>query len=112
MTQSVSERGRQPTRIFQMIFGEGSSLAALAGMSLSCFKRLFTVTFSMSPGRYVLTVRINAARHLLENTDKLVSDIASECGFFDQSHFSKAFTRIRGVTPGTYRRQHRRRNAH
>ena len=86
--------------------------AALAGMSLSCFKRLFTVTFSMSPGRYVLTVRINAARHLLENTDKLVSDIASECGFFDQSHFSKAFTRIRGVTPGTYRRQHRRRNAH
>lgn len=86
------------------------NLATLAGMSLSCFKRLFTVTFSMSPGRYILTARLNAARHLLETTDKLVSDIASECGFFDQSHFTKAFFRERGVTPSAYRRQHRKIN--
>ena len=65
----------------------------------------------MPPGRYILTARINAARHLLETSSKLVSDITTECGFFDQSHFSKAFARIRGVTPGAYRRQHRGRSA-
>jgi AraC-like DNA-binding protein len=27
------------------------------------------------------------------------------CGFFDQSHFTKVFTRLEGVTPGNWRRQ-------
>ena len=84
--------------------------ASLAHMSPCSFKKAFAATFDMPPGRYILTARINAARHLLETSSKLVSDIATECGFFDQSHFSKAFTRIRGVTPGAYRRNHRSRN--
>ncbi|MBQ6339613.1 MAG: helix-turn-helix domain-containing protein [Kiritimatiellae bacterium] len=81
-------------------------LAELAGMSLSRFKRIFTATFNMSPGRYVSTIRLNAARQLLETSDLLVSDIATACGFYDQSHFTRAFIRERGVTPGAYRRQH------
>ena len=84
-----------------------AELSRLAHMSPSSFKKAFAATFDMPPGRYILTARINAARRLLETSSKLVSDIASECGFFDQSHFSKAFTRARGVTPGAYRRQHR-----
>ena len=53
------------------------------------------------------TIRLNAARRLLEKTDRLVSDIAVATGFFDQSHFTKIFKRERGVTPGEYRRHHR-----
>jgi AraC-like DNA-binding protein len=37
----------------------------------------------------------------------LLSDIAQESGFYDQSHMTKAFKTIRRITPGKYRRQHR-----
>ena len=87
-----------------------NSLAELAGMSISRFKRIFTATFNMSPGRYISTIRLNAARQLLETSDLLVADIATACGFYDQSHFKRAFIRERGVTPGVYRRQHHGRN--
>lgn len=82
------------------------SLATLAGMSSSAFKRAFSSTFNTSPGKYILTTRLNAARERLEKTDKLVADIAQECGFYDQSHFTKVFFRVRGITPGEYRRRH------
>ena len=80
------------------------ALARRAGMSKSTFKRTFTRLFEVSPGQYLLRVRLNAARRLLETTDKLISDIALECGFYDQSHFSRLFQRARGLTPGAYRR--------
>ena len=85
-----------------------AELAGLAHMSPSSFKKAFTATFDMPPGRYIVTARINAARQLLETSSMLVADIATACGFYDQSHFSKAFLRERGATPGTYRRQHRK----
>ena len=53
-------------------------------------------------------VRLNAARRMLDTTDKLVADIAIECGFYDQSHFTRIFTAERGMTPGQYRRRHQR----
>lgn len=83
------------------------SLAKSTGISASQFRRIFASLFGTSPTRYVNTVRINAARNLRETTDKLITDIAAETGFYDQSHFSRIFTRERGITPGAYRRQHR-----
>ena len=82
-------------------------LAGLVGTSTINFRRQFTVTFGISPGRYLTTIRLNAVRKLLETTDKLVSDIAAETGFFDQSHLTKIFKRERGITPGEYRRRRR-----
>ena len=82
-------------------------LAALAGNSVSQFKRNFTKVFEMSPGRFIVNTRINHARKLLEATDMLLSDVALESGFYDQSHMTKAFKTIRKTTPGEYRRQHR-----
>ena len=81
-------------------------LAQLVGTSSASFRRQFTHMFGVSPGRYITTIRINAARKLLETTDKLVSEIATETGFWDQSHFTKIFKRERGTTPGAYRRRH------
>ena len=51
-------------------------------------------------------MRVNAVRALLENTDKLLSGIAAETGFFDQSHLTRIFKKERGVTPGLCRRRH------
>lgn len=82
-------------------------LATMAGSSVSQFKRNFMKVFEMTPGKYVMTARINLARKLLETTDMLLSDIAQECGFYDQSHMTKAFKAIRKTTPGEYRRRHR-----
>ena len=82
-------------------------LASMAGMPESSFRNRFTQTFGISPGRYITTIRLNAARKLLEATEKPLSEIAVETGFFDQSHLTKLFKRERGVTPGEYRRRHR-----
>ena len=82
-------------------------LAAMVNTSPANFRRMFTLTIGTSPGRYVTTIRLNAARKLLETTDKLVSEIAVETGFWDQSHLTKLFKRERGTTPGEYRRRHR-----
>lgn len=83
------------------------TLASMAGSSISQFKRKFQSTFEMTPGRYIVNTRVNAARKLLETSDMLMSDIAQECGFYDQSHMAKAFKTIRKTTPGEYRRHHR-----
>ena len=82
-------------------------LASMAGMPESSFRLRFTQTFGISPGRYITAIRLNAARKLLETTEKPLSEIAIEAGFWDQSHFTKMFKIERGVTPGEYRRRHR-----
>ena len=79
----------------------------MAGMPESSFRLRFTQVFGISPGRYITAIRLNAARGLLEVTDKPLSEIAVETGFWDQSHFTKMFKLERGVTPGEYRRRHR-----
>lgn len=82
-------------------------LVAMTGMSTTVFKKAFAETFRMTPGKYLTTIRLNAVRKLLESTDKLLSDIAAETGFFDQSHLTRIFKKERGLTPGDYRRRHR-----
>ena len=64
---------------------------------------------NVTPSRYLASLRVNRARHLLETTDLSISDIAQTCGFYDHSHFVRVFRRERGVTPGEYRQQHRSR---
>ncbi len=82
-------------------------LAAMTRTSPSNFRLKFSRTLGISPGRYITTIRLNAARKLLETTEMLISEIATETGFFDQSHFTKMFKHERGITPGEYRRRHR-----
>lgn len=81
-------------------------LARVAGMSLTTFRRVFSEVMQTTPNRYLTTIRLNAARKLLTQTDKMISQIATETGFWDQSHFVKAFRAERGMTPSRYRREH------
>ena len=64
------------------------------------------VSLHITPARYLATIRVNAAIRLLTSTNKLLTDIAHECGFYDQSHIIRTFKRLRRLTPAQYRRAH------
>lgn len=83
-------------------------LASLAGLSPRAFERNFARFFKTSPLRYLTTVRLRAARHLLLTTSDSLADIAVACGFCDQSHMTAQFTRSFGTTPRRYRLAHAR----
>ena len=75
----------------------------LAGLSASTLERRFAQIFKTSPLRYLNTVRLRAARHLLLANDDCLADIATACGFCDQSHMTSLFTQKFGTTPRRYR---------
>lgn len=81
------------------------ALAQRVSMSTTVFYQRFKQLFGMSPGDYLATIRINAARELLRSSDKSIADIAQATGFWDQSHFVRVFKQKRGMTPGEYRKQ-------
>lgn len=81
-------------------------LAALAGLSERQFERKFKQLFMLSPQQFILKVRLEAACQALSTTTTSVAQIALQHGFFDQSYFTRQFTRNIGVTPKKYRKQH------
>jgi AraC-like DNA-binding protein len=76
-------------------------LAALAGLSVSRFATLFRQEVGISPHRYLCLVRVRHAQRLLRHGTP-PSVVATEVGFFDQSHLGRHFRRTVGVTPGDY----------
>lgn len=81
-------------------------LAKLSRLSESQLTRRFRKLFGVSPHEYILRVRVDAARTLLEETNRTISDIALEVGFTDHSHFIRSFKQLRGITPTQYRKRH------
>ena len=76
-------------------------LAALSGLSPYYCCRVFEKEVGVPPHVYQLDVRLIQAARLLARGN-LIADVAAETGFFDQSHFHKAFRRKFDVTPGQY----------
>jgi AraC-like DNA-binding protein len=64
--------------------------------------RLFKSQMSLTPRAYLLNVKINKAKELLQNGQSIV-ETALECGFVDQSHFHKNFLKIVATTPKEYK---------
>jgi AraC family transcriptional regulator len=59
--------------------------------------------FGCSVGEYLRRTRVIAAREMLENPDLPLTQIAIDTGFADQSHLTRTFKRLTGMTPGQYR---------
>ncbi len=78
-------------------------LAAIAGLSDSRFCHVFRRVTGISPTAYVEQVRIDHARCLLADREMSLAQIAQECGFADQSYFTRRFKRCTGLTPGQFR---------
>jgi AraC-like DNA-binding protein len=85
-----------------------TQMAALAHLSVSQLQRQFQKLFGMSPGDYLLKVRLLMARRRLEETNDPLGQIAAECGFYDQSHFNRALRDQAGLAPSAYRARFRR----
>jgi AraC family transcriptional regulator len=79
-------------------------LAAICGVSPEYFIRVFKSSLGVSPHRYVVGVRIHHAKRLLTDTNIGLAEIARQCGFAHQQHFTNTFRRMTGVSPGAYRR--------
>ncbi|HIK90856.1 MAG TPA: helix-turn-helix domain-containing protein, partial [Planctomycetes bacterium] len=62
--------------------------------------------FGITPNHYIREVRIGVARHLLESDQLSMAQVASQCGFYDQSHFSRQFKKSTGLSPLQYRRRY------
>jgi len=84
-----------------------AELAAVAHVSPSHFARLFKRTIGMAPHEYLIACRIERAKRLLLTEDIPIHEVASQCGFADQSHLTRHLQRIVGVTPGDLRKDRR-----
>jgi AraC family transcriptional regulator len=82
---------------------ELSVLANVAGVSAYHFARAFKQSTGESPHQYVLRMRIEKAKEFLVHSQLPVIEASALTGFVDQSHFSKVFRRIVGVSPSEYR---------
>ncbi|MGQ4879342.1 helix-turn-helix transcriptional regulator [Billgrantia sp. LNSP4103-1] len=79
-------------------------MAFEARLSLSHFSHAFKLTFGEPPLAYVTRRRLARACDMMLASDAPLSRIAHECGFYDQSHFTRHFHRRLGMTPQSWRR--------
>jgi len=83
-------------------------LANEAGLSPAHFSRAFKETMGVAPHQYLLHLRLERSRRMLESDDASLAGVAQRAGFADQSHFTRLFKREYGVTPGTVVKSRRR----
>jgi transcriptional regulator GlxA family with amidase domain len=81
------------------------ALAERVAMSPRNFARVFSQEFGTTPGRYLVRLRVEAARRLLEQTDRGLKQVASASGFRSADVMRRAIQRALGTTPLGYRRQ-------
>lgn len=81
-----------------------SVLAEASAASVYHFAHGFKAEVGISPHAYVLSRRLRRAEAMLRNANTSLAHVAAACGFSSQSHFTTAFRRDLGVTPGEYRR--------
>jgi AraC family transcriptional regulator len=81
-----------------------AELASACGLSRGYFIHAFKSTTGATPHQWILSRRVEQARELLRNSEQPLAEIALICGFADQSHFTRVFSRIAGASPGSWRR--------
>ena len=75
------------------------------GLSRSALHERFVEMIGLPPMQYLLNWRMQVAATLLRNTNATVSSIAMEVGYASEAAFSRAFKRLAGQPPATWRRQ-------
>lgn len=80
-------------------------LAKLTGLSCKHFVRAFKQSMGVPPHQYLIFQRIEAAKQRLRGGKATLADIAMQCGFADQSHFTATFRKTVGLAPGAWRRE-------
>ncbi|SAK91273.1 AraC family transcriptional regulator [Caballeronia pedi] len=79
-------------------------LAKDVGMSRAAFARRFAERVGVAPATYLSNWRIALAKDALLNSERSLTDIALSIGYYSDSAFSTAFSRVVGVAPAAFRR--------
>ncbi|MDB5654944.1 MAG: AraC-type DNA-binding protein [Tardiphaga sp.] len=82
-----------------------ADIARECGLSSGYFSRAFRLTTGTTPHQWLVKKRIERARELLLMGDLELAEIAVVCGFVDQSHFSRVFSKFEGESPGRWRKR-------
>ncbi|WP_338821811.1 AraC family transcriptional regulator [Bradyrhizobium septentrionale] len=80
-------------------------IAAEFGLSVSHFSRAFRSSTGLPPHRWLLRQRVEVAQQLMTVRDLPLAEIAISAGFANQSHFTRVFTAVVGISPGVWRRE-------
>jgi PAS domain S-box-containing protein len=83
-----------------------SGLAKTAGLSIVHFERKFRQLLRETPLKYLNRIRMRSACGLLLHTDLSVGQIAAQCGYSDQSYFTKRFFTHLRIRPLDYRKKY------
>jgi AraC-like DNA-binding protein len=104
LTASQERRAKEMLR--EHLAGEVPlrAVADACGLSLSQFSRAFRKSVGVPPYRWAMQQRIALAKALLREDTLALSQMALKCGFSDQSHFTRSFSSMVGVSPGAWRR--------
>ena len=78
-------------------------LAGLCDLGRFPFLKQFKRTIGMTPHAWLLRLRLERACGLLSGSEQPIIDVAHAVGFYDQSHFNRAFRQAFGVAPSRYR---------
>jgi AraC family transcriptional regulator len=79
-------------------------IAAECGVSADHFSRTFKWSTGLPPYRWLTLQRVERAKSLLQGSGESLADIALTCGFSNQSHLTRVFSREVGLSPGKWRR--------
>ena len=98
-------------KLMEINIGIHRSIEGLAdeiGVSMSQLDRLFAKHAGMSPLQFWRKIRLEHAHWMICNTNRNMTSVADECGFYDGTHFSKHFKRAFGETPLAMRKRNRK----
>lgn len=88
-----------------------SGMTRVSGLTPRTFKRRFEAATGYAPLDYVLSLRMEEAKQMLEAGDEGIDDIAAEVGYSEPAAFRRLFKRATGITPMQYRQRFRRKDA-
>lgn len=77
--------------------------AEMAGMQKNYFSDFFKKTIGVNFSEYIIRMRLFHAIHIIENTNRTISDIIYECGFNNESYFYRVFKKMTGEQPSFFR---------
>jgi AraC-like DNA-binding protein len=102
LSRNIDKNKRNITSLMKKYFLSNLTLkdyAVLSGRSLSTFHRDFKRYNNITPKQFLLDLKLEHAYNLLKDNDKSVSEISSEIGYENVSHFIKAFKKKYNTTP-------------
>lgn len=103
---SRSQEALAKNMLLENLKGDLSILdvARACNLSRGYFIQAFRETTGVTPYKWLQDQRISLTCELLRTSEMSLSEVATACGFADQSHFTRAFTHAVGTTPGLWRR--------